>query len=64
MSTFIDVAKKMAEAWGRKDEAAEFMKRCPFESTSENCEVIVEGKTLVHLFTLGGPLRIKCAKLG
>jgi ketosteroid isomerase-like protein len=32
------------------NEAVEFMKRCPFESTSENCEVVVEGKTLVHVF--------------
>jgi ketosteroid isomerase-like protein len=32
------------------NEAVEFMKRCPFESTSENCEVVVEGNTLVHVF--------------
>ena len=75
MSTLIDVAKQMTEAWVRKDEAAfraclhpnysfkgpmmemksaneavEFMKRCQFESTSENCEVVVEGNTLVHVF--------------
>ncbi|MDX1411586.1 MAG: nuclear transport factor 2 family protein [Nitrospirales bacterium] len=75
MSTLIDVAKQMTEAWGRKDEttfraclhpdysfkgpmmemksaneAVDFMKRCPFESTSENCEVVVEGNTLVHVF--------------
>ncbi len=28
------------------DEAVEFMKRCPFEFTNENCEVVVEGQTL------------------
>ena len=32
------------------DEAVEFMQRCTFESTSENCEVVVEGNTLVHVF--------------
>ena len=32
------------------NEAVEFMNRCPFESTSENCEAIVEGNTLVHIF--------------
>lgn len=32
------------------DEAVDFMKRCPFESSTENCEVIVEGQTLVHIF--------------
>ena len=32
------------------NEAIEFMNRCPFEFTKENCEVIVEGKTLVHVF--------------
>ena len=32
------------------NEAVECMKRCPFESTSENCEVVVEGNTLVHVF--------------
>ena len=32
------------------NEAVEFMKRCPFESTSQNCEVVVEGNTLVHIF--------------
>ena len=31
-------------------EAVEFMKRCAFESTSQNCEVIVEGTRLVHVF--------------
>ena len=32
------------------NEALEFMKQCAFESTSENCEVVVEGSTLVHIF--------------
>lgn len=32
------------------DEAVEFMNRCPFEFTNENCEVVVEGQTLVHIF--------------
>lgn len=32
------------------DEALDFMKRCTFEFTNENCEVVVEGKTLVHIF--------------
>ena len=32
------------------DEAVAFMNKCPFEFTNENCEVIVEGKTLVHIF--------------
>ena len=75
MSTILDVAKQMTDAWTRKDEegfreclhdeylfkgpmmefkspneAVEFMHRCPFESTSENCEVVVEGNTLVHIF--------------
>jgi hypothetical protein len=26
------------------------MNKCPFEFTNESCEVIVEGKTLVHIF--------------
>jgi hypothetical protein len=26
------------------------MNKCPFEFTNENCEVIVEGKNLVHIF--------------
>ncbi len=32
------------------NEAVEFMNRCSFECTSENCEVVVEGQTLVHIF--------------
>ncbi len=32
------------------NEALEFMKRCAFEFTNTNCEVVVEGKTLVHVF--------------
>ncbi|MDA0737452.1 MAG: nuclear transport factor 2 family protein [Nitrospirae bacterium] len=32
------------------DEAIHFMNRCPFESTTENCEVVVEGQKLVHIF--------------
>lgn len=32
------------------DEAVEFLKKCPFESTTENCEVVIEGNTLVHVF--------------
>lgn len=32
------------------DEAIDFMNRCPFEFTNENCEVVVEGQTLVHIF--------------
>jgi len=32
------------------NEAVEFMKRCAFEFTNTNCEVVVEGKTLVHVF--------------
>ncbi len=32
------------------NEAVEFMRRCAFEFTNTNCEVVVEGKTLVHLF--------------
>ena len=75
MSRLIEVAKKMTEAWQRKDqvafraclhddytfkgpmmemksanEAVECMTRCAFESTSENCEVCVDGNTLVHVF--------------
>ena len=32
------------------NEAVEFMKRCQFESTSENCEIVAEGNTVVHVF--------------
>ncbi len=32
------------------NEAVEFMRRCAFEFTNTNCEVVVEGKTLVHVF--------------
>jgi len=32
------------------DEAMAFMNKGPFEFANENCEVIVEGKTLVHIF--------------
>ena len=32
------------------NEAVEFMNSCSFECTSENCEVVVEGQTLVHIF--------------
>ncbi len=32
------------------NEAVEFMRRCVFEFTNTNCEVVVEGKTLVHVF--------------
>ena len=32
------------------NEAVDFMNRCPFEFTNENCEIVVEGQTLVHLF--------------
>ena len=32
------------------DEAVDMIKRCAFEHTIENCEVVVEGKTLVHIF--------------
>ena len=32
------------------NEALEFMRRCAFEFTNTNCEVVVEGKTLVHVF--------------
>ena len=32
------------------NEAVDFMKRCPLEYTNENCEGIVEGETLVHIF--------------
>ena len=32
------------------NEALEFMGRCSFEFTNENCEVVVEGNTLVHIF--------------
>ena len=32
------------------DEAVAFMNTCPFEFTNEHCEVMVEGKTLVHIF--------------
>ena len=31
-------------------EALEFMRQCAFECTSENCEVVSEGQTLVHIF--------------
>ncbi len=32
------------------NEAVEFMRRCAFEFTNTNCEAVVEGKTLVHVF--------------
>ncbi len=32
------------------NEAVEFMMSCAFEFTNTNCEVVVEGKTLVHVF--------------
>ena len=32
------------------EEALESMRQCPFEFTSENCEVVTEGNTLVHIF--------------
>lgn len=32
------------------DEAVDFMTKCPFDSATENCEVFVEGQTLVHVF--------------
>ena len=75
MSTLVEVAKRMTQAWEKKDaaafrsclhddysfkgpmmemkspdEAVEFMNRCPFEFANENCEVVVEGQTLVHMF--------------
>jgi len=31
-------------------EAVEFMKQCAFECSTENCEVVIEGQTLVHMF--------------
>lgn len=39
----------MMEMNGAK-EAIEFMKNCPFESKNENCEVVVQGNKLVHIF--------------
>ncbi len=32
------------------DEAVGFMKECNFKCTNENCEVVVEGEKLVHVF--------------
>jgi len=32
------------------NEALECMRQCTFEFTNENCEVVVEGNTLVHIF--------------
>jgi hypothetical protein len=32
------------------NEALEFMRECTFEHTTENCEVVIEGNTLVHIF--------------
>ena len=32
------------------EEAVDFMKKCPFESNTENCEVVIDGQTLVHVF--------------
>ena len=32
------------------NEALECMRRCSFEFTNENCEVVVGGNTLVHIF--------------
>ena len=32
------------------DEAVECMKQCTFEHSTENCEVVIEGNTLVHIF--------------
>ncbi len=32
------------------NEALECMKQCAFECTTENCEVVAEGQTLVHVF--------------
>ena len=32
------------------DEAVDFMTKCPFESATENCEVYIQGQTLVHVF--------------
>ncbi len=32
------------------DEAVECMKQCTFEHSTANCEVVIEGNTLVHIF--------------
>ena len=32
------------------NEAVECMKACAFEHSTENCEVVIEGNTLVHIF--------------
>ncbi len=32
------------------NEALEFMRECAFEHSTENCEVVSEGNTLVHIF--------------
>ena len=32
------------------EEAVAFMNECPFQATPENCEVYVQGQTLVHVF--------------
>ncbi len=32
------------------DEAVGFMKQCDFQFSNENCEVVVEGNQLVHVF--------------
>jgi hypothetical protein len=39
----------MMEMKGAK-EAIELMKNCPFESKTENCEVVVQDNKLVHIF--------------
>ena len=33
-----------------KQEALDFMKDCPFQAVHDNCEVVVEGQRLVHIF--------------
>ena len=35
---------------GSAEEAVQCMKQCDFVATTENCEVIEEGHTLVHIF--------------